>query len=32
VANARRENAMIMTGDPEFKNVENIVEIEWLNT
>ncbi len=32
VANARRENAMIMTGDPEFKNVEHIVEIEWLNT
>lgn len=31
VAKARRENAMIMTGDPEFKNVEHIVEIEWLN-
>lgn len=31
VSNARRENAIIMTGDPEFKNVEHIVEIEWLN-
>jgi predicted nucleic acid-binding protein len=31
VANACRENAMIITGDPEFKNVEHIVEIEWLN-
>ena len=27
---ARRENAIIMTGDPEFKNVEHIVKIEWL--
>ena len=27
---ARRENAIIMTGDPEFKNLEHMVEIEWL--
>jgi hypothetical protein len=31
VSNARRENAIIVTGDPEFKNVEHIVEIEWLD-
>lgn len=30
VSNARRENAIIVTGDPEFKNVKHIVEIEWL--
>jgi ribonuclease VapC len=27
---ARRENAIIMTGDPEFENLEHMVEIEWL--
>ena len=31
VSNARRENAIIVTGDPDFKNVEHIVEIEWLD-
>jgi ribonuclease VapC len=30
VATARRENAAVLTGDPEFKNVENFVKIEWL--
>ena len=27
---ARRENAIVMTGDPEFKNIEHMVKIEWL--
>lgn len=31
VSNARRENAIVVTGDPEFRNVEHIVEIEWLD-
>jgi ribonuclease VapC len=30
VATAQRENAVILTGDPEFKNVEKLVEIDWL--
>ncbi len=30
VATARRENAIVMTGDPEFKNIEHMVKIEWL--
>jgi predicted nucleic acid-binding protein len=30
VATAQRENAVVLTGDPEFKNVANLVEIEWL--
>lgn len=30
VATARRENAVIVTGDPEFKAVQKLVEIEWL--
>jgi ribonuclease VapC len=30
VATARREEAMIMTGDPEFKKIEHLVEIEWI--
>jgi ribonuclease VapC len=30
VATAQQENAVILTGDPEFKNVENLVEIDWL--
>ena len=30
VATAQRENAVILTGDPEFKNVEKFVEIDWL--
>ena len=30
VYTAKRENAVIITGDPEFKKVEHIVDIEWL--
>lgn len=30
VATAQRENAVILTGDPEFKNVEEFVRIDWL--
>ncbi len=30
VATALRENADIITGDPEFKGVEGLVSIEWL--
>ena len=30
VATAQRENAVILTGDPEFKNVEKIVSIDWF--
>lgn len=30
VATAIRENAIIVTGDPDFKHVEKIVKIEWL--
>ena len=30
-ATARKENAVLMTGDPEFKNVEHLVSIEWLD-
>jgi len=30
VATAQKENAVILTGDPEFKNVEKCVEIDWL--
>lgn len=30
VATAIREKAVIVTGDPDFKLVEGIVEIEWL--
>jgi predicted nucleic acid-binding protein len=29
-ATAQPENAVILTGDPEFKNVETLVEIDWL--
>ena len=31
VATAQRENAVILTGDPEFKIVENLVKIDWLD-
>jgi len=31
VDTARRHNAVIMTGDPEFKIVEHLVEIDWIN-
>lgn len=30
VATAIKEKAAIITGDPEFKHVENIVTIDWL--
>jgi ribonuclease VapC len=30
VATAQRENAVILTGDPEFKNVDKFVNIDWL--
>ena len=30
VATAHRAEAMIMTGDPEFKKIEHLVEIEWI--
>jgi len=30
VAAALRENAIILTGDPEFESVEQIVMVEWL--
>lgn len=28
---ARKKDATIMTGDPEFKKIEHLVTIEWLN-
>jgi ribonuclease VapC len=31
VATARRENAIILTGDPEFKKIEHLAKIEWLS-
>jgi ribonuclease VapC len=31
VDTARKYNAIIMTGDPEFKKIEQLVEIEWLD-
>jgi len=30
VASAIRENAIILTGDPEYKTVEELIQIEWL--
>ncbi|MBI4823678.1 MAG: type II toxin-antitoxin system VapC family toxin [Nitrospirae bacterium] len=30
VATAMRENAVILTGDPDFKMVKSLVRIEWL--
>jgi predicted nucleic acid-binding protein len=30
VAAANDEKAVILTGDPEFKNVEHLVKVEWL--
>lgn len=30
VATAMQEQAVIITGDPEFKLVENLVRVEWL--
>ena len=31
-ATAKKNNSVIMTGDPEFKKIENLVAIEWLDT
>ncbi len=31
VATARRENAIILTGDPEFKTIEHLAKIKWLS-
>jgi uncharacterized protein len=31
VATAQPRKAIIMTGDPEFKSVEHLVDIEWLD-
>ncbi|MCD6298847.1 MAG: type II toxin-antitoxin system VapC family toxin [Deltaproteobacteria bacterium] len=31
VDTARKNNAVILTGDPEFKKVEQLVQIEWLD-
>ena len=31
VALAQKENGIILTGDPEFQSVAEIVHIEWLN-
>lgn len=30
VATAIRENAVVLTGDPEFKKIRHLVEIDWL--
>lgn len=30
VATARRESAPLITGDPEFKKVQDIIKIDWL--
>ncbi len=32
VALAKKKDATVMTGDPEFKKIEHLVTIEWLNT
>jgi ribonuclease VapC len=32
VVAAMQENAIIITGDPEFQSVETIVKVEWLQT
>jgi predicted nucleic acid-binding protein len=31
VTTASRENALIITGDPEFKKIDHLVGIEWLH-
>jgi len=31
VATARRESAIVLTGDPEFKKIQHLVKIEWLS-
>jgi len=30
IATAKKENAPIITGDPEFKKVQKVIEIEWI--
>jgi len=30
IASAQEHNATIVTGDPEFKNVDHLVKIEWI--
>jgi len=30
VALAQRENGIVLTGDPEFSNVEKLIHVEWL--
>jgi len=32
VATAKKNNSVIMTGDPEFRKIEDLVAIEWLGT
>jgi PIN domain nuclease of toxin-antitoxin system len=32
VASAIRESAIILTGDPEYQSVEDLVKIDWLQT
>jgi len=31
VVSAQREDAVVITGDPEFKKVEKLIEIEWIS-
>jgi ribonuclease VapC len=31
VASAFRENAIVLTSDPEYKTVEDLVTVEWLD-
>ncbi len=31
VATARKNNSVIMIGDPEFKRIENLVTVEWID-
>ena len=30
IATAKKENASIVTGDPEFKKVQKVIDIEWI--
>ena len=30
VVSAQREDAVVLTGDPEFKKVEHLIEVEWV--
>ena len=31
IVSAQREDAVVITGDPEFKKVKHLVEIEWIS-